>query len=172
MRGALTCLPAVGASLCVASSSVAGPVAPASKKRKASLPAADATSNAPADAPGVDDDGADTSSSDDEEILNASDAEEEDLTPANLATLRRIKQKLASGSAAPSPANQKVTVLSAPKQLRDRPDEDDFGFTRGGGAGGGVARTAEGYKVYQIGDLGMGKSKNTPLCPIDCDCCF
>jgi len=34
-------------------------------------------------------------------------------------------------------------------------------------------KTSDGYKVYTEEELGLNiKSKNTALCPFDCDCCF
>ena len=29
-----------------------------------------------------------------------------------------------------------------------------------------------GVKIYTEEELGIGKGGNTPLCPIDCKCCF
>lgn len=88
----------------------------------------------------------------DADELNAEEDEEESGTAANQATLRRIRARMASAPQGPPP--------------------DDLGFTRGGASAAGVKRTAEGYKIYHIDDLGMGKGGDTPLCPFDCQCCF
>lgn len=73
-------------------------------------------------------------------------------TATNQATLRRIKAKLE-------------------KEGIQRPPPDDLGFTRAAVAKG-VPRTSEGYRIYQLDDLRLGRGKDTPLCPIDCECCF
>ena len=33
-------------------------------------------------------------------------------------------------------------------------------------------RTEDGYKIYKLEDLNLGKGGNTPDCPFDCQCCF
>ncbi len=32
--------------------------------------------------------------------------------------------------------------------------------------------TEDGYKVYSLEELGVGKGGDTDLCPFDCECCF
>lgn len=34
------------------------------------------------------------------------------------------------------------------------------------------AYTEDGYRMCTEKELKLGKSKNTPECPFDCDCCF
>lgn len=32
--------------------------------------------------------------------------------------------------------------------------------------------TEDGFKIYTLEELGVGKGGDTDLCPFDCDCCF
>lgn len=32
--------------------------------------------------------------------------------------------------------------------------------------------TEEGYKIYSVDELNIGRGGGTELCPFDCDCCF
>jgi Eukaryotic protein of unknown function (DUF1764) len=32
--------------------------------------------------------------------------------------------------------------------------------------------TSDGYKIYKLEELGVGKGGDTDLCPFDCECCF
>ena len=32
--------------------------------------------------------------------------------------------------------------------------------------------TAEGYPIYSVDELNIGKGADTPDCPFDCNCCF
>lgn len=32
--------------------------------------------------------------------------------------------------------------------------------------------TEDGFKIYTMEELGIGKGGDTELCPFDCDCCF
>ena len=87
---------------------------------------------------------------------------------------KKAKSPSSSASAAAPSTSKGVASSSAvpPPRQQESPPEDDFGFTRASGSRGGVKRTEEGFKIYAIDDLRMGLSKNTPLCPIDCECCF
>jgi hypothetical protein len=35
-----------------------------------------------------------------------------------------------------------------------------------------VRFTEEGYRIYTLEELNVGKGGDTPLCPFDCNCCF
>jgi len=88
---------------------------------------------------------------------------------------KKAKSPSSSASSAAAPSSSKGVAASTavpPPRQQESPPEDDFGFTRASGSRGGVKRTEEGFKIYAIDDLRMGLSKNTPLCPIDCECCF
>ena len=39
-------------------------------------------------------------------------------------------------------------------------------------AASGRKMTGDGYKVYSLDELGVGKGGDTDLCPFDCECCF
>ncbi|EPX72183.1 uncharacterized protein SOCG_04876 [Schizosaccharomyces octosporus yFS286] len=36
----------------------------------------------------------------------------------------------------------------------------------------GRKRTEEGFLVYDLDELQMGRGGDTPQCPFDCDCCY
>jgi hypothetical protein len=135
-----------------------------SKKRKHESQSTDGTQHSKSGDNQKDDDEDDDDEGDEsDEAEYEEDDGEEAPTAANMATLKRIQQKLSAASARGQ----------APwSSSRQKAPEDDFGFTRSGGNAGGVSRTSEGYKIYQINSLNMGHGKDTPLCPIDCECCF
>lgn len=120
-----------------------------------------------------------SSSSSPPSFIPSSDSDEDDSSlpheersdpnaPNNIQTIKRIKQKLAAAGSdshrVPSSSSSCPSSLSSPP--------DDMGFTRASVSGVSSGRTKEGYRIYKIENLNMGKGKDTPLCPIDCDCCF
>ena len=53
------------------------------------------------------------------------------------------------------------------KMFRERAKEEQANEQKGG-----RKVTQDGYKVYKLEELGVGKGGDTDLCPFDCDCCF
>eukprot|EP01130_Rhizamoeba_saxonica_P004134 TRINITY_DN1704_c0_g1_i1.p2 TRINITY_DN1704_c0_g1~~TRINITY_DN1704_c0_g1_i1.p2 ORF type:complete len:110 (+),score=30.09 TRINITY_DN1704_c0_g1_i1:3-332(+) len=68
---------------------------------------------------------------------------------------------------APPPKAKKKRIKPASTEPVD--DQADF-FT--GKSNSGYRTTEEGYRIYTLDELNIGKGGDTPDCPFDCQCCF
>ena len=74
--------------------------------------------------------------------------------------------------AAPSVEKPKSETMKK-SQTKKSPHQDDDGF----GDTRGLLKqrrptTEEGYPIYSVEDMKIGRGGDTPDCPFDCDCCF
>ncbi len=79
-----------------------------------------------------------------------------------LATAKKEKQQ--------STATTQVTEISTKKKIQPKIDHDDgFADSRGSNS---RRKTDDGYAIYSVQELNIGKGGDTEDCPFDCECCY
>jgi hypothetical protein len=84
---------------------------------------------------------------------------------------RHNRRKSQEKSTTPTSVPQQHSEV---KSTRDRSSTGSHSLTRTAREKDQPQRrryTEDGLPIYTVEELGIGKGGNTPLCPIDCDCC-
>jgi hypothetical protein len=68
-----------------------------------------------------------------------------------------------------SSSKEKQQVAKSKQNEKADKEDDDFAQMRGPQK---RKKTTEGFHIYTVEELNIGKGGNTDLCPFDCNCCF